>query len=888
MIDYLIQDKNWKHVATLEIPSRTQIVESFNDLDVSKETLTFLSNAVHGLYVHQKKAIKYGVRGNNICLLTGTASGKSLPFYALGIESITKNKDAKVIAVYPLKALGREQEKRWQKALQTAGLMARVGRIDGDVKTPERKTILKNCQVVVMTPDIIHSWLLPNTGESDIAKFIKNIAMIVIDEVHTYTGVFGSNAAFLFRRIRHLMSLVNKNPQFICASATMASPEKHLQNLFGVEFELIEENLDTSPKHEVKIELLKTPTGTDYLTEITLFLKKVSQEYNRFIAFVDSRKQAEIITSILSRGQEKDNDIEDNIDGDLISYDTEHLKKLNILPYRSGYEENDQQVIQERLSKGTLKGVVSTSALELGLDIAGLDVAVLIGVPYSATSLKQRIGRIGRHCAGTVYIIHSGNFYDEIVFRNPQSLLDRPLAEGALYLQNPRVQYIHALCLSREGGEHDQFCSSQKIGFCEDSFKSPIDWPDGFISVCTKERTGEISADFQAMKSESGDTPNHTYPLRDVESQFKVYLKQGPILEELGSLSYSQLLREAYPGAVYYYATKSFRVQKIMQRSRIVYVRGEKKYTTSPSTLFKQVYPNFSEGNIHNALRYGELVVIEANCQVRESVPGFKEKRGSKETISYTYPLKGSGINVFFDLPRFTRNYFTSGVIFSHPALDVKPETLETVSRLIYEAFLMSIPFERQDIDVSVGKLKVSKSPYIEEGKPFIVIYDRTYGSLRLSGHVMRDNYMQQVLKQALQITELSAEVIGPNGQLQITEEVISLINTLINEAHQPGSKIHLDDPLGNISDHERYEKVILPGNTGLAIKNGNVEYIIDRVFYSPKYRQLCYKGRYLNQNNDDTLNIIWTVQDIREIPGESKIGYYDYETGEILENIKL
>jgi len=146
--------------------------------------------------------------------------------------------------------------------------------------------------------------------------------------------------------------------------------------------------------------------------------------------------------------------------------------------------------------------VVSTSALELGLDIKYLDVAVLLGVPYSSTSLWQRIGRIGRHSPGIVYVIHSGGVYDDLVFSNPTSLLNRPLAEGALYLQNPRIQYIHALCLSRENGEHDRFCNTLNLNVNEDDFNSMIDWPKGFLALCKSERIGEITPDLQVMKSE--------------------------------------------------------------------------------------------------------------------------------------------------------------------------------------------------------------------------------------------------------------------------------------------------------------------------------------------------------------------------------------------------
>mgnify|MGYP000978814211 FL=1 len=187
-------------------------------------------------------------------------------------------------------------------------------------------------------------------------------------------------------------------------------------------------------------------------------------------------------------------------------------------------------------------------ALELGIDIPYLEVCILVGVPPSSTSLHQRIGRIGRRSKGDVIVINSGDVYDQAVFSNPKSLVERPMAESTLYLENSYIQYIHALCLARLGGEHDQLSPNDD----ESSFFSPVSWDGEFIHLCNQERSGQLPKEFQSMKLEAGDNPNYTFPLRDVQSQFKVVLKQGGMTESLGSLSYGQLMREAYPGAVYY------------------------------------------------------------------------------------------------------------------------------------------------------------------------------------------------------------------------------------------------------------------------------------------------------------------------------------------------
>ncbi|MCD6298239.1 MAG: hypothetical protein J7M30_13920 [Deltaproteobacteria bacterium] len=269
------------------------------------------------------------------------------------------------------------------------------------------------------------------------------------------------------------------------------------------------------------VRLVEPPDTKDLLSILSEFMEFIAKNTeHRFISFVDSRKQVEYITSITSRSKLKDDDQD--------SFEYDHLQKLSILPYRAGYEANDRNTIQKRLSEGTLSGVVSTSALELGIDIPFLTLGILFGVPHSATSFYQRIGRIGRHSKGEIIVINKGDIYSENIFRNPKQLLNMPLSEGTLYVENRRMQYIHALCLARQGGEHDQIYSFIN-GNCNKkvSFESSINWPAGFLELCESERIGVIPTELQNMKAEAGDDPNHTFPLRDVDVQFSVEYKRG-------------------------------------------------------------------------------------------------------------------------------------------------------------------------------------------------------------------------------------------------------------------------------------------------------------------------------------------------------------------------
>lgn len=340
MLDDYFLSKNWNIVDIQRISPRESKLCKYDDINLSSQCKNFLgSEFPNGIYRHQKEAIEGFLAKENICLTTGTSSGKSLVFYVSAIEQLVKYPNSKIIAIYPLRALGKEQEGRWRKSLCLANLDFKVGRIDGQTQTQERREILKHSQVLIATPDIIHAWVLSNLSDKTVVNFLSQISLIIVDEIHNYTGVFGSNSAYLFRRMQHIMNLLGSFPQYIAASATIAAPKEHLKRLLGCNFKVIDPTSDTSPQQEVTIKLVEPPSTKDLLTTLSELMEFVVKETDhKFITFVDSRKQTEYLTSIISRSQ-----IEE--DEETLNFD--HLQKLNILPYRAGYELNDRDTIQE-------------------------------------------------------------------------------------------------------------------------------------------------------------------------------------------------------------------------------------------------------------------------------------------------------------------------------------------------------------------------------------------------------------------------------------------------------------------------------------------------------------------------------------------------------------
>jgi DEAD/DEAH box helicase domain-containing protein len=597
------------------------------------------------------------------------------------------------------------------------------------------------------------------------------------------------------------------------------------------------------------------------LTE--LFAHISSLGTHRFIAFVDSRKQVEYLSAIMQR----------NTEGEEVSFGSDRLDQMNVLPFRAGYELQDRDRIQDRLSKGRLRGIVSTSALELGIDIPYLDIGILVGVPQSRTSLLQRIGRIGRHKAGLVLVVHRGDLQDEQAFRDAENFMIRPLSESSLYLENQRIQYLHALCLARHGGEHDQVaaCAANENN---EEFTSSCAWPHGFLALCYKERIGEVPTDLQAMKMEGGEDPNHIFPLRDVESQFQVELKQGPEQRSLGALSHGQVLREAYPGAVYYYIGQPYRVYRILQQDKKILVRRESHYTTKPQTLPTLVFPNLSQGNIHRCFQYSELTAIECNVQVREVIVGYKERRGAND-FPVQYPLSFADTGIAFEIPRFTRNYFTTGVVLTHPVLSISGVKPEEVAKLVYEAFLSVVPFERQDVGIACDKHRVDRGP-IAQGQYFIALYDQTYGSLRLSGRLLEDRGLQDVLETAIRLGETS----GLKGADPLTFG--SLVELHVAATSPPVSIAFGRDSVvsGSMGG---YVEVILPGSKGIDIRHNNEEFFVEKVFYSPSLGGMAYRGKHVSVEAKDVSEVVH-LESVIPIPGESRLGKYNPDTGELEE----
>lgn len=863
-----IEKLGFRTIHHFHLPPREEQTTSIDGLCLAEPSARYLNKAINGkIWHHQYDAIKALKDGDNVCVSTSTGSGKSLVFYAAGLEILSLQEEAKIIAIYPLKALGSQQEEKWCGAIEMSGIDRKVGRIVGGVQSAERIKILKTCSVVIFTPDVIHAFLLGKLGDVKLKQAIKNflsqVKIIIIDEAHTYSGVFGSNSAYLYRRLNHAISaLCGKIPQYLAASATIEDPEKHLMNVVGLNFTIVDN--DTSPKKASDILLIEPQESSQMLTKLTDLVGHFAKETDyKGITFVDSRKMVEQVAGIVNRVQTKsDGEIED--EEDLVLQFERAIDEFQVYPYRAGYEREDSELIQKKLREGNLNGIISTSALELGIDIATLDLGILLGIPYSSTSFYQRVGRVGRiGCQkdGLILIINDNSVRSTTIFKDPKKLFDIPMAESALYLENPNLQYIHALCFAEANGEYDAIAASA------DRLETIIHFPDSFLKVCEDVRNHNTTREYDDIKDHGGSYPQLSYPLRDLEPQFRVEHKVfSSHVENKGSLSYSQVMRETYPCAIYYYFGQPLRVTYVDVKNRIVTVRREKRYYTKPRQLPPAIFPQLREEKIFSANKFSDLNVLELELQIFEKNIGLQEIHGGAKPFDRMYPIDDDVNRLAFKYSDFSRHYRTTGTIITHPILNQQNVRADLISQIIYEIFLLNIPYEPQDVGYGKNKFRPNTLGFDTDAR-FVAIFDQSYGSLRLTQRLSEYSQLKKVFDIACDIITRTDYVFSFVDGESLNEETIHAINTMRDCLQEEGTEIRFQG--------DNRTPVIKPNS--VCLYNDEKVKIAEVVHTE---RGLKYR-LVLKIAKGNVMRLV-AIEDVTPIENESKWGYYSFESYEV------
>lgn len=773
----LATESDMRVVETLQLPGReaTYVGVPPTLLPVLREWIE--REYPRGLYAHQADAIASAIEGRDVCLATSTASGKTLVFTVVAAQECLEDAGARVLVLYPARALIQDQLDKWRVLLEPLGL--RVGRIDGTVDRADRTAILKKSNVVLMTPDVVQAWLMASVAEPDVGRFLGRLRLLVLDELHAYDGVFGTNMAFLIRRLQAVTGAF----RLVVSTATLHDPPSFVKELTGRDVRCFGPE-DDGARVPPKTMMLLEPEGKAFDALIAFLPSLCRLLGHRFLAFGDSRKMVERLVAAAHRKRGEPANDEDTDDDEASRGCLD--PKTAILPYRAGYEVADRDAIQRALQNGGLCGVVSTSALELGIDIGEIDVVVLLGPPPTVSSFWQRVGRAGRSRPGVCVIVDrpdsTSPFRDGL-----NAYLERPIEPNRLYVRNRYVQYANVLCAAVE---------SQAYGTGYD--RAPFDdLPSGFVASLENETTplAPVAADLYPLKQRAQAGPHLEFPMRNATEPSYQVLDRGN--RELGTLSYAQLLREAYPGAIYYYMARPSRVCQVLLRDHKVRVQRCRHGTTSPIKQNK-VFPDLLNGVLQRFEGAGGLLA-EAKMQVSERVLGFAERVG-QTTVEHHY---GPGSQ--YSQRELSRFFETSGVCWKlagDKGTDLK------VAEALRDAFCVLCGV--QSGDVGVGTFYTKDVVLGQSPCRGVCIYDATYGSLRLTEQLAAR--FGEVVALALAIASDGPE---PNAGLADVLEAMHRTASSLVALGDPGERT-VTEP-GTESD---WVEVIAPGEKGMYVGN--------------------------------------------------------------------
>jgi DEAD/DEAH box helicase domain-containing protein len=532
--DPLLEDDRVTHQGRYEARS-ARLVEIPDELNSAVRN-ALAQAGITGLYAHQDEALRAAFEGPTV-VTTGTASGKSLCFQLPTLQTLTSDRTARALYLYPTKALAQDQA----RALHAFGLhqQIRPAIYDGDTPRSERSAIRKRSNLIITNPDMLHVGILPHHAAW--GDLFANLAFVVVDEAHVYRGVFGSHIANVLRRLRRVAAIHGTAPHFLLASATIANPVELAEGLTGLApFTMIDD--DAAPRAERTVAMWNPPLlderlglRTSALSEAGELLAKLVRSGARTICFMKSRKGVELILR----------HARDRLDVQL---------RERIAPYRGGYTPAQRREIERQLVNGELLGVVATDALELGIDIGQLDAAICVTFPGTVSSLRQMWGRAGRRGHGLALYVAGEDALDQFFCRHPEEFLERPVEAAIIDPHSPEIYAEHLVCAAHEAPlteTDDEILGSGWLGYAQELTKA------GFL----RERaTGFVPA-------RPDDYPAARVALRSASPDSFV-LVDGSSGELLGTIEAVRAYSTVHPGAVYLHLGRSYLVHDLDLHAR--------------------------------------------------------------------------------------------------------------------------------------------------------------------------------------------------------------------------------------------------------------------------------------------------------------------------------
>ncbi|NOZ01727.1 MAG: DEAD/DEAH box helicase [Deltaproteobacteria bacterium] len=378
------------------------------------------------LWLHQSQSLEMALAGQDIVVSTATASGKTFAFMLPVLDALARDEDATALFLYPLKALTNDQLNVLRKIEEATGIEMSPAVYDGDTPRARRPRIRQSARVVLTNPFEVHETL---PYHHLWRRFFANLSYVVIDESHRYTGVFGSNVAQLIRRLLRVAEAYGSRPRFILASASIANPGEHASRLTSRRCKVVDEDgSPAGPRHLVFFDSTRADASSAHVQTRDVFAHLI-REGLKTLCFTRSRKVAEFVAAMSLEGKHP----------------------LPVAPYRAGYLPEERRRLETMFKDGELRGMVSTSALELGIDIGDLDAVVICGYPGSISTFWQQVGRGGRRLNESLGVyVALDSIIDQYLVKNPDRLMSRKFETATIDLANEHILAGHMLCAAAE------------------------------------------------------------------------------------------------------------------------------------------------------------------------------------------------------------------------------------------------------------------------------------------------------------------------------------------------------------------------------------------------------------------------------------------------------
>ncbi|MEC2040802.1 DEAD/DEAH box helicase [Bacillus altitudinis] len=708
LIEDLKKDEQIEHWHEIEAkPALTSsIPERVNDrLKVALE-----KRGVSELYIHQKEAFERVMDGENVVTVTPTASGKTLCYNLPVLQSIAEDQTSRSLYLFPTKALAQDQKSELNEIIHEMDVPIHSETYDGDTSSAIRQRVRQAGHIVITNPDMLHSAILPH--HTKWVSLFENLKYIVIDELHTYRGVFGSHVANVIRRLKRICAFYGSDPTFICTSATIANPKELAEQLTGSKVHLIERN--GAPSGKKNFVFYNPPVVNKPLnirqsaaTVVNQLAKTFLKEKIQTIVFARSRVRVEVILSHIQELVKKE------------------IGPKSIRGYRGGYLPKERRMIEKGLREGDILGVVSTNALELGVDIGQLKVCIMTGYPGSVASTWQQAGRAGRrHEEALIIMVASSSPLDQYIVRHPEYFFNRPPESARINPENLIILVDHLKCASYE------------LPFREDEQFGGMEVEE-ILQYLHEEGVLHFSGNRYYWSDQS--FPAHGISLRSASQENVVIVDQSDVanVRIIGEMDRFSAMTLLHDEAIYLHEGVQYQVEKLDYEHLKAYVKQvDVEYYTDANLAVQLKVLEIDQTTEKEAVsvHYGDVTVNAMPTIFKKIRLSTGENIGSGPIHLPEEEIHTSA--AWFELHEAERT-------FEEKTLEQLLLGIANVLQHIVPAFVMC---DRSDIHV-ISQIKAAHN-----GKPTVFLYDHYPGGIGLSKEVQAR--FDEIARAATQLIE--------------------------------------------------------------------------------------------------------------------------------------